>query len=182
MTQLHNIKTRPGVFSHYYPGGAPVVDSLVTRDRCEKATIAEPHAEVAKMYHACKMIRGQMPLALEFEVLDLASKLMTSEILFATITSGIVCDTTVDLLFDSFKLAACPKHKRLTSVDILHALAETHEPGSRLRPAVKCYEVSSELNAALESLTNNSLVLNWVRRPDGIRDLLLVMYTLYVGK
>lgn len=177
-----NLHTRPGIFSHFYPGGAPCISRVVHRDNCEKVTIIEPEARVAKLYAAWRVFMGEIPLDLEFETIELATELLTPEIIVSIISSGIVCDMTVDLLFDSLKLGICPEHERSSSMSLSRTLTEPHEPGSRLRPAVKCYEIPCGLDLDEYKGTVKKFILTWINKPDGLRDLMLTMHMLYVGR
>lgn len=176
-----NLHVRHGVFTHFYPGGAPVLETINHSSSSDKVTISDPCERVQKLHSAFRLCQQSIPLDLEFEILEVAQELLKPEILLATITSGIVCDMTVDLLFDSLKLGICPEHERSTSVALLYTLTETHEPGSRLRPAVKCYEVPCDLDID-KRIKTSQFILNWSRKADGLRDLVLTMHALYIGK
>lgn len=176
------LHTRPGIFSHFYPGGGPVMSRVVHNDRVDKVTIIEPEPRVAKLCKAWQCYRGEIPIDLEFETLELATELLDPATIHATITSGIVCDMTIDLLFDSLKLGMCPNHERSASMSISRTLTEPHEPGSRLRPAVKYYEVPEGLDLDCYKGDVKSFILNWTRKADGLRDLMLTMQLMYVGK
>lgn len=176
------LHTRPGIFSHFYPGGGPVMARIVHSDSTDKATIIEPEPRVAKLCKAWQSYKGEIPIDLEFETLELATELLDPAVIHSAITSGIVCDMTIDLLFDSLKLGMCPNHERSTSMSISRTLTEPHEPGSRLRPAVKYYEVPEGLNLEGYKGDLKKFILCWVSKPDGLRDIMLTMQMLYVGK
>lgn len=176
------LHTRPGLCSHYYPGGAPVIRKVVHNETGEKVTIVEPEPRVLSAYNAWRVFGGDIPLELELETVQLARELLAPELLVATLTSGIVCDMTADLLFDSLKLGLCPEHERSSSISISRTLTEPHEPGSRLRPAVKSYEVPCGLDLNEFKCTHTKFILCWINKPDGLRDIMQTMYMLYVGR
>lgn len=176
-----NLHTQVGMFTHYFPGGVPVAQTVERQYSDGLVNIIDGHPEVVKLWDAWRLFKGQVPLELELEIMETAIELLRPDILFATISSGIVCDSTVDLLFDSLKLGLCPNHERKTSVALLHRLTEPHEPGSRKRPAVKCYEVPCEIDPDTKC-TDRDFVFTWASKTDGLRDLITTMHTLYVGK